>query len=80
MPLEDSCRKFLVSWKMTSFYYKTVFCPTEINMKNCLLILVKNLMAAFLNDTNIHFAFIISTRKNPQKFAGYVSWNLKIKQ
>ena len=34
---EDSSRKFLVSWKMSLFYYETVFWPTEINMRNCLL-------------------------------------------
>ena len=47
MPLDDSCRKFLVSWKMSLFYYKTVFWPTEINMRNCLLNLIKNVLAAF---------------------------------
>ena len=55
MPLEDSCRKFLVSWKMSLFYYKTVFWPTEINMRNCLLNLIKNCLAAFLNDASTIF-------------------------
>ena len=55
MPLEDSCRKFLVPWKVTLFYYKTVFRPAEINMRNCLLNLIKNLLAAFLNDTSTIF-------------------------
>ena len=55
MPLEDSCRKFLVPWKMTLFYYKTVFRPTEINMTKCLLNLIKNLLAAFLSDTSTIF-------------------------
>ena len=55
MPLEDSCKKFLVSWKWTLFYYKTVFWPTEINVRNCLLNLIKNLLAVFLNDTSTIF-------------------------
>ena len=55
MPLEDSCTKFLVSWKGTLFYYKTVFWPTEINVRNCLLNLIKNLLAVFLNDTSTIF-------------------------
>ena len=55
MPLEDSYRKFLVSWKKSLFYYKTVFRHTKINMTNCLLNLIKNLLAAFLNDTRTTF-------------------------
>ena len=63
MPLEDSCRKFLVSWKMSLFYYKTVFWPTErdirIDIRNCLLNLIKNLLAAFLNDASTIFRVIL---------------------
>ena len=55
MPLEDSCRKFLVPWKSALFYYKTVFRPTEVDMRNCLLNPIKNLLAAFLNDTSTIF-------------------------
>ena len=55
MPLEDSCRKFLVPRKITLFYYKTVFRLTEIDMTKCLLNLIKNLLAAFLNDTSTIF-------------------------
>ena len=55
MLLEDSCKKFLVSWKGTLFCYKTVFWPTEINVRNCLLNLIKNLLAVFLNDTSTIF-------------------------
>ena len=55
MPLENSCKKFMVSWKGTLLYYKTVFWPTEINVRNCLLNLIKNLLAVFLNDTSTIF-------------------------
>ena len=55
MLLEDSCRKFLVSWKRSLFYHKTVFWSTEINMRNCLLNPIKNLLAAFLNDASTIF-------------------------
>ena len=30
-------RQAVLSWKVSLFYYKTVFWPTEISMRNCLL-------------------------------------------
>ena len=61
MPLEDSCKKFLVSWKGNLFYNKTVFWPTETNVRNCLLNLIRNLLAVFLNDTSTIFHANINT-------------------